>query len=143
MVEEVVVDRTQRQLLRRAGGVFLAGFVVHNLDHVRRGIDAISDAVVWGGTIVAIVSAITLTLVFTDHRLAPFAATAAGFSIAAGVSATHLLPAWGTLSDSLPDGSVDAFTWVAVLAEVIGALVLGVAGLHVVRRLGFQPAAPA
>lgn len=123
--------------LRRAAWVFAAGFAVHNLDHVRRGTDAITDAVNTGGLVVAMVSAAVLTLVFTRHRLAPFAAAVAGLGIAAGVSATHLLPAWGPLSDSLPSGEVDIVTWLAVLAEVIGALVLGVTGLQIVRRQGY------
>jgi hypothetical protein len=125
-------------LLRRAGIVFLAGFLVHNGDHVRRSLDAITDHVVWGGTTVAVVAAVTLTLVFTRHPLAPFAAAGAGVAIAFGVSATHLLPDWGALSDPLPGGDIDAFTWLAVLAEVAGAVVLAVAGFIVLRRHGYS-----
>ena len=136
------MDVAQTRVLHRGALVFLAGFAVHNLDHVRRGLDGVDEPVVWGGTLVAIVSAIVLTLVFTQHRLAPFAAVAAGFPIAIGVAATHLLPEWGSLSDPLPSGGVDAGTWIAVLAEVAGAVVLGLAGLSVVRHLRFQvPAA--
>lgn len=123
--------------LRTAGFVFLAGFFVHNADHARRGVDASPEPVVWAGTSVAILSAVVLTLVFTRHPSAPFAATVSGFAIAIGVSATHLLPDWGVLSDSLPDGTVDGVTWVAVLAEVGGAVVLGLAGVRIVRAEGF------
>jgi hypothetical protein len=123
--------------LRRAGLLFAAGFVVHNADHARRGLDAISDQVVWGGTVVAVLAAVVLTLVATRHPLAPFAAAAGGLAIAVGVSATHLLPEWGALSDPLPGGDVDALTWVAVLAEVVGAAVLGLVGLGIVRRQGY------
>lgn len=122
--------------MRNAGLVFVGGFVLHNLDHGRRGLDVITEHVIWAGTVVAIVAAVTLTLVFTRHPLAPYAAAAAGLGIAVGVSATHLLPEWGALSDSLPDGDVDALTWVAVLAEVSGALALGAAGITVLRREG-------
>lgn len=130
--------------LRTAGLLFAAGFVVHNADHARRGLDAITDHVVWGGTVVAMVAAVVLTLVATRHPLAPFAAAAGGLAIAVGVSATHLLPDWGPLSDSLPSGTVDGFTWLAVLAEVAGALVLGLTGLRIVRRQGYllEPARP-
>ena len=122
--------------LRTAAGVFLAGFVVHNADHARRGLDAITDHVVWGGTAVAIVGAVALTLVFTRHPAAAAAAMVAGFSIAFGVSASHLAPEWSAFSDSLPQGDVDALTWVAVLSEVGGAVILGLAGLAAVRRDG-------
>lgn len=123
--------------LRTAGLLFAAGFTVHNADHARRGLDVITDHVVWGGTVVAMVAAAVLTLVATRHPLAPFAAAAGGLAIAVGVSATHLLPGWGALSDPLPGGDVDLLTWVAVLAEVAGAAVLGGTGLRIVRRQGY------
>ncbi len=133
---------SDQQLLRRAGGVFLVGFGIHNLDHVRRGIEGINEQVIWGGTAVAIISGVVLTLVFTKHRLAPNAAAAAGIGIAIGVTATHLLPHWSSLSDPLPGGAVDGFTWFAVLAEVLGAVVLGLAGLRESARLRFSTAPP-
>lgn len=123
--------------IRRASVAFVAGLVIHNIDHGRRGLEVITDHVVWGGTIVAMVAAVVLTLVATRHLLAPFAATAAGLSIAFGVTASHLLPQWSAFSDPLPGGDVDALTWLAVAAEVAGALVLGLAGFQAVRRQGF------
>jgi hypothetical protein len=38
----------------------------------------------------------------------------------------------------LPGGDIDAFTWLAVLAEVAGAVVLAVAGFIVLRRHGYS-----
>lgn len=132
-----MLDRlNDRPLLRTAGTVFLAGFLLHNVDHARRGLGEITEHVIWSGTIVAVLSAVVLTLVYTDHPAAPFAAATAGFAIAVGVSASHLLPEWSAFSDPLPGGSVDALTWVAVLAEVAGAALLGAAGLAVLRRPG-------
>jgi hypothetical protein len=131
------MEPTDHRGLRAAGLLFAAGFAVHNADHARRGLDVITDHVVWGGTVVAMVAAAVLTLVATRHPLAPFAAAAGGLAVAVGVSATHLLPDWGPLSDSLPSGTVDGFTWVAVLAEVVGAAALGVTGLRIVRRQGY------
>ena len=117
-----------RRRLDRAAAFFLAGFVVHNVDHVRRTLDGITDHVVWAGTGVAMLSAVTLTLIVTRHRLGPLVAAGAGLYIAVGVSATHLLPTWGPMSDSLPNGDVDPFTWIAVLFEIVGAIVLGIVG---------------
>ena len=110
--------------LKAAAAVFVAGFVLHNADHARRGIDAVTDHVVWAGTAVAIVAAVVITLVATDHPQAPLAAAAGGLGIGVGVSATHLLPDWGVLSDPLLD--LSATSWVAVLAEIGGALLLGI-----------------
>jgi hypothetical protein len=130
---------TDTHVLHRAGWAFVAGFMIHNADHMRRGVDAVTDAVLWGGTLVAIIAAVTLTLILTDHHTAPMAAAASGLSIAIGVSASHLLPHWSALSDPLPGGRVDAFTWFAVLAEVAGALCLGVAGLRAYLATSPQP----
>jgi hypothetical protein len=102
--------------LKAAAAVFIAGFLLHNADHARRGIDAVTDHVIWGGTAVAVAAAVVVTLVFTDHSSAPAAAAAGGLGIAVGVSATHLLPDWGVLSDPLLE--LSATSWVAVLAEV-------------------------
>jgi len=126
-------QRDADRLLHRAALFFLFGFVVHNVDHARRTLDAVTDQVIWGGTLVGMVTAVTITLLVTRHRLGPLVAAGAGFYIAFGVAASHLLPQWSALSDPLPGGDVDAFTWVAVLLEVAGALALGVAGLVAMR----------
>jgi len=110
--------------LRPAAAVFVAGFLLHNADHARRGIDAVTDHVVWAGTAVAVVAAVIITLVVTDHPQAPLVAAAGGLGIAVGVGATHLLPDWGVLSDPLLD--LSATSWIAVLAEIGGALLLGI-----------------
>ena len=120
-------DRDRR--LRAAGVVFIAGFLLHNADHGRRGIDAVTDHVVWAGTTVAVVAAVTLTLVFTRHPMAPLVAAAAGLGIAFGVTASHLLPEWSAFSDPLAQGDADPLTWIAVLSEITGALLLAAAGL--------------
>ena len=124
--------------LKTAGWTLIAGFVVHNGDHARRGIDTVRESVMWGGFFALMVASIVLTLVFTDHPLAPAAAAAAGFALAIGVSAVHLLPDWGPLSDSLPSGDDDALTWVAVLAEIVGAALLGWVGFKQFRRNNYQ-----
>lgn len=119
--------------LRLAALGLIAGFVIHNGDHARRGLDAVRESVVWGGTFAIIVATVVVTLVLTNHRLAPAAAAAGGFAIALGVSASHLLPDWGPLSDALPGGDVDALTWVAVLSEIVAAAWLGWVGVQLLR----------
>jgi hypothetical protein len=129
--------------LRAAGFVFLGGLVLHNGDHMRRGLTGIPEGVTWAGTLVLALAAVTLTLVFTHHDLAPLASTVTGFATSAGVTASHLLPHWGPLSNPLAGSGVGAATWMAVLAEVAGAIVLGGAGLAVLRRHSFAARVPA
>lgn len=122
--------------LERGAWGFLAGFVVHNLDHARRGLDQITEHVIWSGTVVAMMAAVILTLVLTRHATARVAAAVGGIAIAVGVSASHLLPEWSAFSDSLVEGRVDPLTWVAVLAEIGGAVLMSAAGLAAARRRG-------
>jgi hypothetical protein len=104
----------------------------------------LTPEVFWAGMVAAVVSLVAIGLVLVRHRLAPLFAAAVGFPLALGVAAVHLLPPWGVLSDSLSAGGVDAFSWVAVLAEIGGALLLGAAGLYALRLRGVSgPAAPA
>jgi hypothetical protein len=126
-------QRNADRLLHRAALFFLFGFAVHNADHARRGLHVVNEEVIWAGTMVSMIAAVTVTLLATRHRLGALVAAGAGFYIAFGVSASHLLPQWSPLSDPLPGGDVDAFTWIAVLLEVSGALALGIAGLLAVR----------
>ena len=123
--------------LRTATGLFAVGFVLHNADDVRRGFGVIEDGVILGGTIAAMLVAVLFTVVVLGHPSGPFVAATVGLSLAAGVSAVHLLPSWGWLSDSLPAGDVDVITWVAVLAEIGGAALVGAVGLQILKRNQF------
>ena len=123
----------RERLLPTAACVFLAGFLAHNLDHARRGLTEITEHVIWSGTVVAMMAAVILTLVFTRHESARLAATLGGVAIAVGVSASHLLPEWSAFSDSLVDGHVDFVTWIAVLSEIVGALGMSAAALASLR----------
>lgn len=120
--------------LRRGALLFLAGFLLHNADHLRRGIGVLTPEVFWAGAVSGLITLSALVLVLKQNRWSPSVAVAVGFSMALGVSIVHLLPRWSALSDSLPDGSVDAFTWIAVLCEIAGALAFGCAGLQAMRH---------
>jgi hypothetical protein len=127
-----------RFLLRLTAAVYLAGWSLHTGDHLRRGLDAVTSQVLWAGNLSGLLALAAIAMAFAGHRLAPIAAVAAGLPAAFGVAAVHLLPSWGAFSDSLPDGHVDGFTWAAVLVEIGGALVFGLAGLVVARRAGWH-----
>lgn len=124
--------------LRNAAYALIAGFVLHNADHARRGLDGISEGVVWAGTLLLAVASVAVTLVLTRHHLAAAAATIVGWTVVVGVSSAHLLPDWGPLSDSLPEGDVDVLTWLAVFSEIVAGAWFGWAGLQALRATNFQ-----
>jgi hypothetical protein len=122
------------RILRFAAVFFLVGFAVHNADHIRRGASSVTPELFAAGNLAAVVSVVAIVLVLRRHRLAAQVAVAAGFPLALGFTAAHMLPTWSVLSDSFVDGHVSAFSWVASLLEIAGALALGFAGLYVLRR---------
>jgi len=122
------------RLLRASAWAYLGGFVLHTGDHLRRGLGSVTPEVLWAGNASGVLAIAAITLVLVHHRLGPWVAAVMGLSAALGVAAVHLTPRWGSLSDSLPQGRVDALTWVAVLIEVGGALAFGMAGALGVHR---------
>src|SRR5262249_48357596 len=96
--------------LRYAALGFLAGFLVHNADHFRRGVEVLTPEVLWAGSVSGVVTIVAIAMALAGHRYAPLVAVATGFSMALGVAAVHLLPRWSAFSDSLRDGGVDALS---------------------------------
>lgn len=129
--------------LRLPGLLFVATWSVHTADHARRGVGATTEAVLWGGTFVGLIAAVALTLIFVGHASAP-ALTAAVFpAIAIGVSATHLLPGWGALSDPiLVDSTTDTWSIIAVAGEIAAAAYLGSRALQLMRSNSFAWSIP-
>ena len=125
-------SRDQRLFI--AGLAFAGGSAIHLIDHLRRGQGSVSDALYAAGNISLVVQVATITLVLTRHRLAPVAATSAGLSLALGFGAAHWLPRWSSISD--PVWSIHSLTWfsyVASIAEILGALALAFTGLAIIR----------
>ncbi|MEM9612315.1 MAG: hypothetical protein AAGA59_05255 [Actinomycetota bacterium] len=121
------------------GGVFIATWLVHTGDHIRRTTASTSDGVIWAGTFAAVAAAVALTLIFTGHPLAPFAAASVFTSIAVGVTATHLAPSWGYFSEPLLfDSATDRWALVAAMPEILVAAWLGWLGFRIVRAQNFQ-----
>lgn len=109
-------------------------FVLHNADHFRRGLDVITPYVLWGGVAVGAIAIGSIILVAIDHAYAPLAAVVAGVALGLGAAASHLLPTWSVLSDSLWENGADAFTWTAVVFEVGMSLVFACLGWLVLSR---------
>src|SRR4051812_4908011 len=128
-------------ILRGAAIFFAVGFAIHNADHIRRGASSVTTALFVAGNLAAVVSVVAIVLILRRHRLAPQIAVLAGFPLAIGFAAAHMLPTWSALSDSFVDGHVSAFSWFASLLEIAGALTLGMAGLYVLRLRRAAPPA--
>jgi hypothetical protein len=134
------------QLLRYAAVAFIVAVAIHGGDHEHRGIADQSSQVVVAGTIQAVLGALTVVLVFREHRWAPIAAVVVGFASALLFSAAHLVPTWGFLSDSYVTPAAGAgvtwFSWLTAVLEIGADLVFGWAGLNVLRerRSALEPA---
>ena len=121
------------RMLNYAACFFAASLVIHGADHLRRGFTAVTAEVLWGGSLLSVAGLATVLFVLCGHRLAPLLAVVVGFPTALGVAASHLLPRWSALSDSFVSGDADLLSWVVVLAEIVGAFMLGVAGARTLR----------
>jgi hypothetical protein len=127
-------------LFRWAAILYATGTLLHTLDHLRRGTDVVTSQVLWAGSISTPIAVVAIFLALAGYRHAPVVAVAFGFPHAIGIAAVHLLPHWGVLSDSLTSHAGSPVSYVAVLAEIIGALCFAAAGLYVLLRE--QPARP-
>ena len=127
-------DRQQRQL-EWAATLFTVAVLLHNLDHLRRGAGGLHGDVFLAGTLSMMLEVGVVAAVFARHRAAPLAATVVGFSLAAGYVFVHFTPTRGLLSDSLLSWSLP-ISIVAATLESVSALILGIAGLRVVRARG-------
>ena len=125
--------------LRGAAVVFIVTWIVHTADHVRRGTELTSDGVVWSGTFAAVLAAVALTLVFTDHPTAPLVVFVVFASLAFGVSATHLLPDWGYFSEPLlVDSATDRWAVMAAVPEIVASAWLAWLAFRIVRTNDFR-----
>ena len=125
---------SRERRLVMAGLAFAVGSAIHLIDHLRRGQGSVSDVLYAAGNVSLVVQVTTIALVMTRHRLAPLAAVSAGLSLALGFTAAHWLPRWSSISD--PVWEIHSLTWfsyVASIAEILGALALAIAGLAVIR----------
>ena len=120
---------------------FAIGGLLHNADHLRRGLSSVSGSLQVVGWLGIALSIATVTIVLLGHRTAPIVAVAAGFPLALGFTAAHWLPTWSSLSDSFIEGGASRLSIVASLLEIAGALWLGTAGIIALRRRGGLAAA--
>jgi hypothetical protein len=115
---------------------FIAAMILHNTDHLRqaRGIGGTPTPVFWAGMALMLAAFASFGLTMRRHPRAPVVATVVGFAAAFGAAASHLAPHWSALSDPYADLSLDAYSWVVMVVEVVAGLVLGLVGLRTLRQ---------
>lgn len=123
-------------MLRWAVIFFTVAVLLHNSDHARRGGDSVSTDLFVVGSSAILLEVAIVVLVLQRHRLAPLAAAAAGFSLAAGYVLAHLLPPREWISDALFSGGASQLSQTAAILEIAAALTLGTAGVVALRRRG-------
>lgn len=120
---------------RLTAGLYGLGTAMHAVDHFRRGIDAVTEHVLWLGSAASVAAFFVVALALGAHRLAPLAAATFAIPHALGIAAVHYLPRWSTaLSDAFPGTAVHPLSWIAVTLEVAGAIAFGLTGLAILRR---------
>jgi hypothetical protein len=130
-------DRRGTLLLRWTAALYAVAWVVHTGDHLRRGTGAVTKDVLIAGTAAGVLQVLAIAAVFARHRIAPLLAVAIGFPDAIGIAVVHLLPRWSSFSDAFSGAhgtGVTSFSWVAAVAEIVGALAFGAAGAYVSSR---------
>jgi hypothetical protein len=133
-------EQSPEERLRRIAVVFVVAVGVHGVDHVRRGVDVLTTQVLSAGSIQFVLAVIALVLVLRRHPWAASAAIAIGFSSAIGFTAAHLLPHWGSFSDSFTGSrvapNVTVLSWATALFEIGADIAVGCAGVRVFGTYG-------
>jgi hypothetical protein len=120
--------------LLRANVLFVAANLLHTADHQRQGINGLSWEILAGGSALTIAAIASLVLAWRGDERAPVFGAVLGLSAAAGIAASHLAPHWSVLSDSYPEIHADSISWLVVLLEIAGALLLAAISMRELRR---------
>jgi hypothetical protein len=118
--------------LRWAAILFVTGWGVHVLDHLRRGMSSAPHAIMVGGNIQGIFVVAAVVMALTQRRRAPEAAILVGFGSALLFTYAHLLPSFfPAYQDSFLSGpriNVTWFSWLSAVAEIGTGIVFAIVG---------------
>lgn len=121
-------------LLRVTAWVFLAGWGLHLVDHLLRGMSASPMAVMYGGTAQGVLVVVAIVLALRGHPRAPRLALVTGILSAVLVVYAHLLPSFlPDLQDSFSTGpriNVTWFSWTTAFLEIGTGLAFTYAGFR-------------
>ncbi|MBV9351401.1 MAG: hypothetical protein JOZ23_07670, partial [Mycobacterium sp.] len=111
-----------RDNFRWAAVAFGVGFIIHGLDHLRRGMSALPMFIMVGGSVQAVFVVVAVVMALTRRPGAPLAAVMVGFGSAVVFTYAHLLPTvWPGYQDSFispPHINVTWFSWLSAVAEI-------------------------
>lgn len=134
-VKPATASPSDRRPLTTAAAVFTVAVLLHNADHLRRGVEHVSAGVFWLGTAALVAEIGVVTVIAARHRLAPLAAALVGAALAVGYLTVHFLPDLGWFSDSFTSAHhVSPMSWAAATMEVLAATVLAATGALRVAR---------
>jgi hypothetical protein len=119
--------------LRLTAILYAAGYLMHSVDHVGRGLDLTPVATFWAGTVGLLPAGFAVWLVYTDHRFAAPYAVLTGALTAVFATLIHVPPRWSTFSEPFRTG-VGLVDWLTLAAMVGGAVAFAAAGLVALRR---------
>ena|GEM_PF-6801580 len=128
MVEPI----TPGQALRFFAVGYLVLDLLHTADHIRQGRSP-AAAVVTLGLLNIATALVVMVLVLRRHPVAPLAAAAFGTAAFIGLLAVHVAPSWGVLSDSYLPLHLDAISWLSVVALLVAAAGMALAGASALR----------
>jgi hypothetical protein len=124
--------------LRWTALLFAAGFGMHAIDHVRRGMSAATTFVMIGGATEALSIAFAVAVVLTRRAWAPQVAIIVGFGSAVASTYGHLLPTFlpGYQDSfvSLPHTGVTWYSWLSLAAAMGTGILFGFAGISAAQR---------
>src|SRR5438045_5048484 len=123
--------RIGRDWLAIAAATFLVANLLHTADHLRQHMAGLNTEILLAGGLLTVAAVGVLVFALRRHSSAPLLAVIVGFEAAIGVTASHIAPHWGILSDSYTnDIHADALSWAVMLFEVAAGFVLCVVGVH-------------
>ena len=130
---------TAQRFMTVAMIAFAAAFIVHGIDHLRRGMAASPPSIMVGGMLQGFFVVFAVVLVLRRHRLAPQAAIVVGIGSAVLFTYAHVLPTiLPGFQDSFTSGpriNVTWFSWLTAVAEIGTGLLLGYVGLQARRAV--------
>jgi hypothetical protein len=126
---------TRLTTLIGANIAFVAANLLHTADHQRQGTGGLSTEILLGGSAITIAAVASLVLALRRDERAPIFGAVLGLSAAVGIAASHIAPHWSAFSDSYPEIGADAISWIAVLLEIAGALLLAAVAVRALRRV--------
>jgi hypothetical protein len=117
-----------------AATAFLTANLLHVADHFRQDLAGLNVVILLLGGLVTASAVAVFIAARRGWPSAPLLATVVGLQAAIGVSASHIAPEWSVISASYSDEiHPDTLAWAVMLAEVVTASLLAVAGLHALR----------